>query len=387
MKYLRHLVIDQDMCSLPWLHAEINLQNNLVQPCCKFKGSLGNVHDNFTDTWYNKEFTQLRKDMVSNNHIDACSACHVPKDVFSYKKWKNKLYTHMMSVDVDSPILPKVFHFGLKNTCNLACRMCNPGLSSKLDQLTKKSNILQKYFPIQVTDNKFNIENLRGSFSNAEHVTFAGGEPTIDDDCLALIKIIKQESTKLRSVNFSTNMTRLNHELLQELSDLPGKVMLSVSIDGPPKIHEYIRYKCNWNEIIDNLMCIRKQYPKILLSINTTVSVLNVGYVVESLDLFHNLEDMLEIKMHHLMISPVIDKEFLHPSILPDSTKALYLEKLSNYTGKCTIPESGNLIPTAIKMLSESPRSSMDNFKEYISEFDKIAGTDYKLLYPEFKLT
>lgn len=384
MKHLKHLVITQDMCSLPWLHAEINLQNNLIRPCCKFEGSLGTVQEEFAVTWYNKKFTDLRSNMQAGKIIDECSACHVPKNVFSYKKWKNNTYRNMMSIDVDTPIMPKVFHFGLKNICNLACRMCDPRASSKLHQLTSKSEILKKYFPFQVTDNNFNIENLRGSFANAEHVTFAGGEPLIDEDCLSLIKIIKQESNKIRSVNFSTNMTRLNHELLKELSEMKGKIMLSVSIDGPPNIQEYIRHKCNWNDILNNLQYIRKNYPNIILAINTTVSILNIGHITESLDMFHKLENTLSIKIHHLMISPVIDKTFLHPSILPSYTKELYLDKLLKYNNACTIPESKDLIPTAIKMLNETPNSTMQEFDEYISEFDRLAGTDYKLIYPEF---
>ena len=84
------------------------------------------------------------------------------------------------------------------------------------------------------------------------------------------------------------------------------------------------------------------------------------------------------------MISPVVGRPFLQPGLLPVEIKNLYLEKLKNHTSSFSIPESKNLISTAIKLINDDPQSSLEEFYEYISEFDKLAGTDYKIVYPEF---
>lgn len=384
MNDLYKIVNERGMCSLPWLHVEINFHNNTIQPCCKFKGNLGTIQTEFPVTWTGEQFNKLRKDMLNNVKVENCVECEVPEGVFSYKKWKNRDYRELMSVDTQQPVLPKVFHFALKNTCNLACRMCFPGSSSKLEQMVKKSDVLKKYFINNEQNNIIDVKKFKGSFYNAEYITFSGGEPLIDSDCLVLAKIIKEESKKLKKINFSTNMTKLNYELLEELSNIDAKIQFSVSIDGPPNINDYIRHKSNWNTIVENLKYIRSHYPKFLLAINTTVSILNVGYIIESLTVFHELEKQLNIKFNHIMISPVVGRPFLQPGLLPEEIKNLYLEKLKNHTSSFSIPESKNLISTAIKLINDDPQSSLEEFYEYISEFDKLAGTDYKIVYPEF---
>lgn len=384
MNDLYKIVNEKGMCSLPWLHVEINFHNNTIQPCCKFKGNLGNLQTEFPVTWHGGQFNKLRKDMLNGVNVENCVECEVPEGVFSYKKWKNRDYRELMSIDTGQPTLPKVFHFALKNTCNLACRMCFPGSSSKLEQIIKKSDVLKKYFIVNEQNNTIDVNKFKGSFYNAEYITFSGGEPLIDSDCLTLAKIIKEESKKLKKINFSTNMNRLNYDLLEELSKMDAKIQFSVSIDGPPNINDYIRHKSNWNTIVENLKYIRVNYPKFLLAINTTVSILNVGYIIESLDNFHELEKQLNIKFNHIMISPVVGRPFLHPGLLPTEIKNTYLEKLKNHTSSFSIPESKNLISTAIKMINDNPVSSLEEFCEYISEFDRLAGTDYKIVYPEF---
>lgn len=384
MTSLYKIVSENGMCSLPWLHVEVSLANNSANPCCKFQDKLETIDKEFPVVWFGNKFNELRSSMLSEQNIKACAACDVPESVFSYKKWKNQNYLTMMDAEVDAPELPKVFHFALTNTCNLACRMCLPSSSSKLTQLVNKSQELKKYFPVDVSKNKVDIEKFKGSFSNARSITITGGEPLIDEDCLTLIKMVKDESLKLRNINFSTNMTKLNYNLLKELSSINANIQFSISIDGPPHINEYIRTGTVWKDVLDNIKYIRKNHPRFLLAINSTVSILNVGYIPETLEFFNSLEKEVGTKFRHLMISPVLDKPFLHPSILPDTVRNMYIKKLTDYNGDPKIPESKNLILTGINMLQATPRSTMTEFLNYISEFDKVAGTDYLTVYPEF---
>lgn len=391
MKKLKDLVKENDICSLPWLHTEISLQNNSVRPCCKFrKDMLGSDRPiEFKIIWANDAFKKLRSDILKNKRIPECESCNVGKDEFSYKKFKHNSYINsdILDINVDDYGLPKVFHFSLKNTCNLACRMCSPGSSSKLGEVVKKSKELKQFYLGTHNNAPIDIQNFKGSFVNTEHITISGGEPLVDTDCITLIEMVKEESVNLKSINFSTNLTKLNKKLLESLNevDKATRITFSISLDGPEHIHEYIRYGCTWNDIIDNIKYIKLNYPRITFSINSTVSALNVGYVGEALETFHNIEKELGIKFINLMVSPVLFPSYLHSSVIPKHVKILYLEKLQKIEfSKYTIPNSNMLINTAIELLSKPTQDLPDQFFKFISAFDNVAGTKLTDTYPEF---
>jgi sulfatase maturation enzyme AslB (radical SAM superfamily) len=251
--------------------------------------------------------------------------------------------------------------------------------------MVRKHDTLKKYLYLQPHQKKINVDVLKGSFKNAEFVTFAGGEPVIDDDTILVIKMMKNESSKLKLINFSTNLTNVNDELFKELHSIDAKVLFSLSIDGPPHIHNYIRYHCEWDTMMKNLEYMIKTYPKFDYSVNTTVSSLNVGYVTDTLDTIESIKKRFGIHLYTFMTSPVVDKPFLHPSLLPEEVKAEYIKKINNYVKTLDTPNSDMLIPTAIEMLNGKVDSSLDTFVGYINEFDRIAGTKATDVYPEFK--
>jgi len=382
------LVEEKQMCSLPWVHAEVDLQNNSIQPCCKYLGNLGDASDGFSKVWMNENSRELRKNWIDDNPPDECSACDTKDHEFSYKELKNRFYSTKFNflehTDVYLPTTPYSYNFSLSNTCNLACRMCGSGHSSKIAQISKKYPKLQKYVGV-VPPKKIDPIVLSGSFKNVEFVTFTGGEPLLDDNTIAVIKMIKSESKNLKVIVFATNLTVLNEELLVELDSLDVPIIFNVSIDGPIHIHEYIRYHCSWETMMNNLSYIRKKYPRIYLSVNSTISILNVGYVTDTLDLLNKVQDKHGVGFKSLMTSPVLDKRFLHPGILPQEIKNQYLDKLKSYQGTLTIKDSNFLIPTAIEMLSKNISGEIGNFVDYITQFDEVAGTSVVEVYPEFK--
>ncbi len=383
---IKKLVMEKGVCSLPWVHTDISLTNDKVTTCCKYDGNIGTSLEPFPIVWA-RDFKKLRNDLSSGVSVKECHACDVAESAFSYKKWKNKQFlnrSEFLDFDSEENQLPKVFTFTLKNICNLACRMCGPANSSLLDAMTRKSDVLQKYWPIAKQNNKFDVENFRGSFGNCEEIAFGGGEPTMDEDCVKLIKMAKSESNKLRSAGLNTNMAIINDEVLEELNTIEGAlVYLKVSFDGPPHVHDYIRYKCDFDVVRNNMKYVVKTYPNIRFSINTNVQIFNVGYAVETMRLVHELESELGVKFLELTPVPIVNRPFLHPSILPQEIKDFYLSKLESDNSVTTIPGSDKYIPTAIAMLKEHPRSTIDKFVEFTNEFDRMAKTSCSETYPE----
>jgi sulfatase maturation enzyme AslB (radical SAM superfamily) len=367
-------IVERGGCSIPWLHTEINLQTNQVKPCCKYADTVGTTTEKFVDVWSNKKYQQLRQDIETNTPHPNCSACDVTTG-FSYKQFKNSAYQSMLEVKEND--LPKIFHFTLKNTCNLACRMCHPTVSSKLAEVSKRSEYLNNFYKTKIVDNKFDLKKLAGSFVNARDITIGGGEPLIDEDCIDLIKMVADESNSLKRVVFSTNMMRFNQRLIDLLSTLSISVQFNISIDGPPHIHDYIRYGSQWEQIVKNLKFLRKNY-KFGYGINTTISALNVGYIPETLDALTDIEYRIGIKFSHVMASPVLENH-LHAGVLPNSVKELYRTKL------LACNKRPDLIKTGLDLLECNKQQHWLQFVEFINEFDAVAGTDLVTVYSEIK--
>jgi len=382
MSRLKEIVTERNACSIPWLHTEIDLQLNQIKPCCKYTGVIAPADQGITNAWRSPAYQALRKDIQNDLLHPACSACAVPDTVFSYKSFKNKDYAHRLHrVDIEQPALPEVFHITLKNTCNLACRMCYPVLSSKLHELSKKSEFLTQLYHINPVNNRFDFDRLRGSFANARHVTISGGEPLIDGDCLQLINMIKEESNKLTTMTFSTNMTLHNKELVEALASMPALVTFNLSLDGPQPIHEYIRTHAQWGDIVDNLKLLN-QHPRFQFGINTTLSALNLGYVGATLDAIQELAQTTGTKFKHIMASPVLEKH-LHGSVLPSEIRQLYLKRLNNYVPNYEISGQAELI-NAAKTILTAPQGNSKLFVKFIKEFDKLVNTSYTSVYPEW---
>ena len=381
---LKEIVEKRNACSIPWIHTEVNLQTNEIKPCCKYRGVSGNLNDGLESVWNNSGYQQLRNDIANDRTHSACSACAVPDDVFSYKSFKNKNYmSRLHRIDIAQPALPEIIHITLKNTCNLACRMCSPYSSSRLNEVANRNSFLKSFYNFKSVNNRFDLNQLKGSFINARHLTITGGEPLMDNDCEQLIEMVQLESSRLESIVFSTNMTYMNDGLLDRLNAMRIKVKLNVSIDGPKHIHQYIRVGCNWDELAENLRRLRARYP-FEFGINSTISALNIGYITDLIAGVEQLGEQTGVAFGHLMATPVLEPH-LHPGIFAQAEFAgicsEYKDRLNKYSSS-GIDGADTLIKTAQEFLN-SPSGDSELFKTFISQFDSVAMTDVRSVYPE----
>lgn len=384
MANIKKMIGTNQMCSLPWVHADVNFQYGTISPCCKFKSTFETTSNKFKDVWFMEPFNGLRTDFLNSRYPRDCV-----DNCYSYKEWRNQLFVDKGiltdEMDTDDLELPKSFSIAFGKVCNLACRMCTPDNSSTFANLVKDSPKLQKFFKME-SAMFIPAETLEGSFTNLEHLSLTGGEPLVDKNCLEIIKLAKKESPKLKSITLTTNMTKFNKELLNSLADTGAEINFSVSIDGPKRLHEYIRYGCRWEDIVQNLIAIRHNYPGITFSICTTSSIFNAGYVSETLDAIHALGHETGVEFKGLFTSPVFAPEHLHPRVVPGEIKERYLDRLKDNDKIYPIPGSRSLITTTQEMLNDSPsKSDYLRFVKYVTELDKLTNTDFYQVYPEFR--
>jgi sulfatase maturation enzyme AslB (radical SAM superfamily) len=257
--------------------------------------------------------------------------------------------------------------------------MCHPYSSSRLHDLSKKSIFLNDFYRAKI-DNKFHIKSLSGIFGNLQSLTITGGEPLIDEDCIELLAMVKNESVRFRSLTLSSNLSVIHPKIFQALQNSTAAININVSIDGPSAIHEYIRYGCTWSTIATNI----KKLKGICrgMGVNTTISAMNVGYLHELIEAVMMLETETGVKFTHLMPTPVLEPH-LHVANLPDNLKKLYREKLLALNKNYELPGANTLIQTGISLLDETVESDI-TVTGFLQEFDLVTGTDYRTVYPEF---
>jgi len=385
MKSLKALVIENDVCPIPWMDVAILSAKNSVLPCCKYTNPIGPIGTDLNVAWNNADYQQLRNDLSNGIQHDNCKACDVSHDAFSYKKWKTRSYLKsgiLDNVDVANP-KPKVFHLaGFSNTCNLACRMCDIGSSSTLQALAN-TTILGKYLGTGYNNHKVDVAHLAQSMSEVEQLSITGGEPFLDKPMLEFVKSLAQYPN-IKDIHFSTNMSTRNIKLLDALAELNVGVSFSVSIDGPEHIHEYIRHGSVYQELLDNIKYITDNYPnRFRFNINTTINAYNVGYVDETIKSFYELSKYCGIILRDIMFSPVLNPEYLHPGVLPIEIKQEYISKLKSFNVfryQIRVPSTRRFIATAIELLEQDKTHLYDMFTEYTNDFNSV--TNSKLWYP-----
>jgi len=120
--------------------------------------------------------------------------------------------------------------------CNLRCKYC----FVKNNKIEKDEGMMTPELAVRVIDSL--NEGLSSVSSICVH--FYGGEPFIN---LPAIKAMVDRAVELKTGRFcfvaTTNGTVLSDELLEVIEK--GKVVLSVSIDGPEAVHDECRKKAN----------------------------------------------------------------------------------------------------------------------------------------------
>jgi len=298
------------LCWMPWLHTATN-PNGDVKLCCIAKNDSGlNLNSkSIEEIWNSDYYKQARLDMLEGKQISACETCWKEEDlgIQSHRQICNRIYEERLKKEgieqitmlTDSTghlsITPPTIDMRLGNTCNLECAMCGPGESSKWVRRSKflannletkikfvwdyKSKVDATQFDWYKTD-KF-WQDLEKIAPGLKHITFGGGEPLYVKEHKNIIKYLVDTGVSSNmSLHYHTNGTIYDQEVV-DLWKQFKEVKVMLSIDGYGKVNELIRYPSVWSQVEENLRKYDNCPDNVILSINTTVQLLNVFYLDE----------------------------------------------------------------------------------------------------------
>ena len=269
-------------------------QSGGSRPCCAIKVPDWNTekhelgyYNNEIIPWFNNEdIVKLRSQLLQNEWPDVCSLCREREEVgqpSTRQIWNDTLYSD--SLRIDNPVvtdLSKIvmLEVTVGNKCNSACLMCNASASSlwQIEQEKISGQKLHWVRPDWFLEQ--HVPQLIDSLPNLRKINFLGGEPTISEPHLLMLRrLIEQGRSKDISLYYVTNLSGVSKELL-DLWNKFDKLHVTISVDGVGLVNEYIRYPFTWKKVtghIDALKDIsRKNLGKYHLSLSHTISIFNL---------------------------------------------------------------------------------------------------------------
>jgi radical SAM protein with 4Fe4S-binding SPASM domain len=280
-------------CIMPWVGMYIR-PDNRVAPCCEFDKNqfLGRLDQHpLPDIWNSDQWKKLRNDLFNNRAPDACNACYHKESLGrdSLRNSINRDFAHKIdfvnrsaAAEFTMPLHLGYFDIRYSNLCNLTCRSCNPVLSSSWAQIHGAIFGSETKALLKIENTTGDIrDQIKSMLPQIEKIYFAGGEPTMIDDCYEILMDLDRLNRNDVHLVFNTNLTRLGlkHWDLLDLWQKFSKVTILASLDGMEQRGEYLRSGSKWQTIEANARKIKTNCPHVDFYVSCTTGLINALHV------------------------------------------------------------------------------------------------------------
>ena len=269
---------------MPFIHLHVG-QGGMAKACCVANIPFGNVNEKtMEEIWHGESINKLR-DKFNNGETDnRCMVCH-NREAAGAKSLRQETFEKFKAVDLEraSHIGPVYFDIRFSNVCNLRCRTCWHGASSKwyADAKILGQNIGRKAIIQNINDLELFIEKYGNALRHAEEFYFAGGEPLVTEEHYVLLNyLIKHGATKAR-LRYNTNFSTLDFKgyRVLDLWNQFEEVEVLASLDAASKLGQYLRKDLDWSQVLKNRVRLAESSPHVKFKIAPTISVLNIANV------------------------------------------------------------------------------------------------------------
>jgi radical SAM protein with 4Fe4S-binding SPASM domain len=400
--YKKNIVKRDTFCVLPWMHLYVNPRGNM-HACCSASQDMpmGNLQENTVNEIINNErFRNMRKKMMEGKQCRECEVCNqaiknnqIPSQFNHNKKWqhlKNDLIKNTNSDGSIREFKPVYFDLRLNNQCNLKCRTCYGGFSSRI---AKEESILfsnKENIPLDFSKNqrKILLDKLLPYIDNAQFIYFAGGEPLImDEHYVILDHLIEKDKTDVE-ISYNTNLTNLNYKgvSITKIWNKFKNIQIGASIDGHGKKLEYTRHGASWETIENNLMCIKKESPHVKIIITPVISLLSVQSLIELQQMWYKNNIISLDNYYYFFVS---GKDHFSLQMLPYKFKLKIKDIINNHLDWLVANKADKKIQDFWKSVStfmflKDNTYLLDVFKKVNKSRDNYRNENFNSVYPEF---
>ena len=341
----------QIFCNTPWYEAHIYWDGSLGI-CCQESRKLHsddqkyNIKNMTLREWFNSEpVKQLRRDVLSDTPTDVCSRCYHEELVGGTSRrvrsnQKSVIFTKTafhpsfeqspgrrhFTDDGVTDTLPIDLHIDLGNYCNLACKMCWSGASSRIATQYVRWGYEdhRQYLGNDWTQDKDVWSKLLDelvTIPNLKNIHFMGGETLLTKKLEEFVDVMITHKKFDLCFSFVTNGTVFNDSLMEKLKQF-ARVGIEVSIETTTKHNDYIRQGTDTDLVLANI----KKYQEfcngttITIIIRPAISALSIGYYDTLLDYCINNKFMIKSLL-------VTNPAYLNVNVLPMTVRLEYKEK------------------------------------------------------------
>lgn len=339
-------------CPLPFMAVDVYDQG--FSPCCYVDKKHFHNYKTIEEYYQSRELLELQNNLTQGIKDSKCARCWKNEDI-GVQSMRQSVLQDRDRIVHKNKIQQVKLHVG--KTCNLACMMCFPTVSTTWDKLWTgkepeeyKKESGHEYYDEYVEDYiKKNLKDIR-------YIETLGGEPMFSKRFFSLLEwIVEHNQAKNITLYIITNLTILTPKMIKTLKKFK-KVVLTVSLEGVGLVNDYIRWGSSFDRIDENIRKGRKN--------NFDVGIL---VTVNSLNL-HRLHEIYEyadsLKVPVLNVSPVRGWSSLLPCNLPK-----YLHQT---------------VDKKFKKLLEGNNNSQ-SLRNFINKWDKQRNTSILEYMPEFE--
>jgi MoaA/NifB/PqqE/SkfB family radical SAM enzyme len=391
-------------CVMP--HLGMALQNESDFCCCNAnksswqdnKRNVMYVHSHDMKSSYNSHTRKIIAASLDNGRQHpSCQACWDAESTNNQSKRQefNKLFGEVTPLSDQ----PRVLIIKPGNTCNFACRMCNPVTSSSWyhdgHELEKENLTSSSWYATDrpsdyaasLTYNEYTrtFETIRNSFNqdntefwntlkqwikNLVYIDIYGGEPFLIPAMFDLLEYgVNIGVSKQITIHIHTNASIFNQQYLEILAQYK-QVSFKVSIDSAdPAQLEYIRHKSNYDTVIENSKKfneITKKYTNINMAITNTITPLNVFYI----DKIN--KELMEIFGLPIVVNIVTTPEY-DIRHLPVSVKQYLIDNLSS-----------SIVVNFLKQTIPGCDVEWPKFCQSTDKLDQLRGQSFAKTFPDW---
>lgn len=386
-------------------HVGMALQNNADYCCCNINKEswkdkhheVIRVYSHPLETAFKSHTRRLISTALDHNiRHSSCQVCWDLEDTCgtSPRLKFNQMFGHLEP----NKTQPRVLVIKPGNTCNFACRMCNPMTSSswysdghELEKIDLGSTSWytedQTGQAAALSFNEYTktFDTIRNSFGknnqefwttlklwleNFEYIDIYGGEPFLSP---AMFDVLEHGAVLGASKNITvclhTNASILNFDYMTTLSQY-RQVNFNISVDSMvPAQFEYIRHRGSYDLVMQNSQKFIEffdSYPNIKVAFTLTVTPLNVYYIDE---IAKSLTNKFNLPINiNIVTTPEYDIRHLPVPIKNRLIETMQNKQIKNFLSK-TIPGCD----------VEWPR-----FCRATSKLDQLRGQSFASVFPEW---
>lgn len=232
----------------------------------------------------------------------------------------------------------------------------------------------------------------------------SAGEPLLIEEHYRLLeRLIETGQAPKIELEYNSNLTVLPQKALRLWPNFK-KISMGVSIDGPPRVNDYIRYPSKFDQVISNMKKLEANCPNAKVWFTVTVMAYNVYYFDELLEFCVRREIELlapdySQKPIFLVLHPLHNPSYFRPSVLPDTLKQQTQVRLKDFMSGpfedliYFLPEEAKIkwrtrlkkIQADIIRLLE-PKEDISRLKEFLEKtqkMDRYRGQSVFTILPE----